>query len=346
MTLEIVRHSPAVPLILEPVHGTPREANPYFVYTNALDSRQSARVQRQCLDRIARLLLPGLAADLEEPGAVMPWWWLRMEHTAKLRSVLLEQTTPPRRPGEDPEPWSPSYVNQHLTALRRVLEVCWDLELIGTDEYLRARKIKNVKGSRERAGRHLAEVEIHALLRVCLEADGLGAKRDAAAVAVLHSTGLRVAELVDARRRDYSPGDRLLQVIGKGNKQRTVAVHEDAATYLGRWLVATEHVTGPLFCPVMKSGTAVNRRMSPKAVEDLLEKRRRVAGLPALTTHDFRRTLASNLLDMGVDVVTVKEILGHESIETTAMYDRRSERKRREVIDRLHLPSAAELLAA
>lgn len=333
---------------LYPVYDLPEAANPYWVYLNRLDSVRSRRVQGDCLNRIAKLLAHGTDREPPESGAHVRWWRLRMEHTAKLRALLQEQSTPPRAGGSgaEPEPWSPSYVNQHLTALRRVLEVCWEMGRMDTDQYQRATNIKNVKGSREKTGRHIADAEVTSLLRACALDDGLSVRRDLAVIATLHSTGLRVAEIAAAKRRDYSPGDRALQVIGKGNKQRTVNLHEDAADYLGQWLVATEHVTGPLFCPINRWGTAVGRSMSERSYEDILDKWRRAAGLPKITVHDFRRTLASNLFDMGVDPVRIAEILGHESVVTSARYDRRGERQRREIIDQLSLPRLTDLLAA
>lgn len=344
-SLAIADHSPT-PAELAPVTGVPAERNPYWVYTNGLDSPQSRRVQRECLDRLAWLVLDDLPSDLEHAGATVPWWLLRYPHTAALRALLLEQITPPRQPGGRARPWSPSYINQHITALRRVLEVSWDLQLIDTDTYMRARKITSVKGTRELAGRHLAAGEIHGLLRACVADDGLATLRDAAAIAILHSTGVRVAELAGAGRCDYSPGDRTLAIIGKGNKQRTAHIHEDAARYIDRWLSATPQITGPIICPVNRYGTAVDRHLTTKPIEDLLEKRRLKAGLVDLSPHDFRRTLTSNLLEMGVDLNTVKEIIGHASVVTTAMYDRRKDKERGAIIDRLALPQPAELLAA
>ena len=71
----------------------------------------------------------------------------------------------------------------------------------------------------------------------------------------------------------------------------------------------------------------------------ILGRRRRQAGLEdAITWHDFRRTFAGNLLDAGVDLVTVQKLLGHSSPTTTSNYDRRGEAAKQKAIGKIELP--------
>ena len=73
----------------------------------------------------------------------------------------------------------------------------------------------------------------------------------------------------------------------------------------------------------------------PRAIGLIVARRLGECDLDPLTTHDPRRTLVSNLLDGGTDLVTVSEIVGHSSPATTAGYDQRPRRKHRTAIDRL-----------
>lgn len=77
----------------------------------------------------------------------------------------------------------------------------------------------------------------------------------------------------------------------------------------------------------------------------MVNKRRLQAGLPRLSTHDFRRTFIGDLLDEGVDLSTVQQIVDHDSPVTTARYDRRPRRTRKAAVEKLanRLPSPEDL---
>jgi len=74
-----------------------------------------------------------------------------------------------------------------------------------------------------------------------------------------------------------------------------------------------------------------------------VDRRRREAGLPPTTTHDYRRTFIGDVIDAGGDLVQAQQLAGHKSPITTAQYDRRPARKRRAAVDRLHLPAPEDL---
>jgi site-specific recombinase XerD len=83
------------------------------------------------------------------------------------------------------------------------------------------------------------------------------------------------------------------------------------------------------------------RHLSPSAIFRILIRRGKDAGVE-IAPHDCRRSLASDLLDSGADLNVVKEILGHERIDTTARYDRRDEKAQQSAIARIHVPFKAE----
>lgn len=321
--------------LLKFIPGRAGTADPYQAYLDTLDATTSRPTMRGCLDRIARIVLEeeaGAPLPYDVTGACRTWERIRHEHATHIRALLIAQQT-------NGVPWSPSTVNKHLSALRQVLKTAWRLRLMSTDDYHRAADIANLKGTRLPTGRSIHRDELAAMLQVCEDQPGPAGRRDAALIAVLYSTGIRRAEAAGARLDRYDPGERTLRIIGKRDKERAVYVILDAVPPLNRWLSLLNTSTGPMFRPVDKHGHIARRHLAPRTIGDIVDRVRIAAGLPPLDTHDFRRTVAGDLLDKGVDIVTVQRLLGHQRSETTAGYDRRPGRAARESADRLSLPS-------
>ena len=314
------------PLPALPVDQRPT-ADPYQVYLDSLDSAESRRTMRGALDRIARMQ----TGDPDATGAWQPWWLLRYEHTTAIRAKLIETGH------------SPSHINKHLIAIRQVLRASWRMGLMTADEYERAADIKSIRGQRLPAGRNINKNELSAMLRVCKEAEGPAAVRDAALVALLYVTGIRRFEAAAVLIEQYDPGERSVRIIGKGNKERLVYVTPSAVPPLDRWLNLLGTRRGPMFRPVHRSGAISKGPMTPRAVGYVIDRTRQKAGLPPLSTHDLRRTFAGDLLDAGVDLSTAQKLMGHASPVTTSGYDRRADRVLKDAADRLTLPSPESL---
>jgi site-specific recombinase XerD len=162
-------------------------------------------------------------------------------------------------------------------------------------------------------------------------------------VAVLYGGGLRRAEAValDVANYDAATGDLVLK--GKGRKERRVYLQLAARAATDAWLAQrTESLggvtSGALFVPITKTGRHVLRRLTEQAVWMILDKRRLQAGIAPFSPHDVRRTFIGDLLDAGADISSVQQLAGHASVQTTARYDRRGERVRRQAAELLHVP--------
>jgi integrase len=319
---------PAVPGPAAPPVEPARD--PYHVYLDSLTSPESRRTMRGCLDRLARLL----TGDEHATGAGQPWHLLRYEHTVRIRTMLTEQG------------WSPAYVNKHLVALRRVLKEAWRLGQSSAEDYTRAADLAPVRHSRLPTGHHVPPEVVGAALAAC--DDSPAGVRDAALIAVLYSTGCRRAEIGGLALADYDPGARSLRVRGKRDKERLVYLTADAIGLVERWLAVRGGTPGALFSPISRAGRVRVREGRPvgltgQGIADILARRLGAAGASRRTAHDFRRTFIGELLDAGVDLATAQALVGHSSPATTARYDRRPERTRREAVDRLRLPAARPL---
>ena len=249
---------------------------------------------------------------------------------------------------------SPNTINRNLAAVRWWARRLGDLvfEVSGVDpdrrreivtQAARVASIKDVRGQRQQKGRHVYPGELKALLRACMDDPKPSGIRDAAMIAVAWMTGARRAEIVVLEMVDYTPtgeneGD--LAIQGKGDKVRTVYIFDGAAAALDDWLLLRGDLSGPIFCPVWKSGKIrVGRGISTEAMAQMLRKRAEQAGLDKpITWHDFRRTFAGNLLEAGHDLVTVQKLMGHATPVTTSLYDRRGEETKRRAVRSLHVP--------
>lgn len=161
--------------------------------------------------------------------------------------------------------------------------------------------------------------------------------RDQALLAVLAYTACRVGELIRLKVGSYktTSGHRILEIYGKGGKERRVPLHAEAVERLERWLdVANirEDLCGPLFRPLLtargegKCGFAM-RPLTRRAVQYLVD--RYVAKLrldPNVTVHSFRVTALTTARERGSDVIDLQDFAGHSDPRTTLMYIRNRDR--------------------
>jgi site-specific recombinase XerD len=303
------------PLLI--LHPIPLDQHPAAVFLAGLSTEISRQTMRQALDGMARLL--GAENCLR-----IQWHLIRFQHVNAIKAALNEQ-------------YKPATVNKYLSALRGVLLAAKQLGLMGVEDYDRAVSVKSVKGSTLPAGRDLSDKEIRRLFAVC-EADPTPAgARDAALFAILR-IGLRVTEIADLTHADFDSTTKRLVVRGKGNKERLVPIAGGSLQALLDWLTVRGKNSGSLFYAVNKGGKIIEQAISRQAIFKICSKRSGEAKIPDFSPHDFRRTFVGDLLDAGADIVTVKDLAGHASIQTTARYDRRGQARLHSAMELLNTP--------
>jgi integrase len=122
---------------------------------------------------------------------------------------------------------------------------------------------------------------------------------------------------------------------GENDENRRVHLPSVLISLVMSWLEIRGMEPGPLLCPISKGGNLQMRHLCLDAVLKILKKRAEAAGVESFSLHDFRRTFCSDLLDAGVDIVTVQKLAGHSSPVTTAKYDRRGEETKRKAVQKL-----------
>ncbi len=144
--------------------------------------------------------------------------------------------------------------------------------------------------------------------------------RDAAVMALLYGSGLRISEALSLKRRDVplpGKGD-VLTVTGKGNKTRMVPVLSNVLQLIADYVAICPHALpqeGPIFIG------ARGGPLSPRIIQLTMQRLRGALGLPdSATPHALRHSFATHLLSRGGDLRAIQELLGHSSLSTTQIY--------------------------
>ncbi|MDA4110541.1 tyrosine recombinase XerC [Mycolicibacterium holsaticum] len=163
------------------------------------------------------------------------------------------------------------------------------------------------------------------------------ALRDRLIVELLYATGIRVSELCGLDLDDVDTSRRLLRVLGKGNKQRTVPFGEPAQAALTSWLAdGRPALTTAHSGPALLLG-ARGRRLDPRQARTVVHQTvAAVDGAPDIGPHGLRHSAATHLLEGGADLRVVQELLGHSTLATTQLYTHVTVARLRAVHDQAH----------
>ncbi|MBQ9754406.1 MAG: tyrosine recombinase [Lentisphaeria bacterium] len=163
------------------------------------------------------------------------------------------------------------------------------------------------------------------------------ALRDTALTETIYSGGLRISEAVGLNMADVNIADGIMQIRGKGKKERLAALGSAAARALGAYFRFRRSAgfsnapDSPVF--LNKSGSRLTARSYQRNLQEYLI----FAGLPPdFTPHKLRHSFATHLLDAGSDLRSVQELLGHENLSTTQIYTHVSIQRLRQVYAAAH----------
>lgn len=151
--------------------------------------------------------------------------------------------------------------------------------------------------------------------------DNFYGKRNRCILEVLYATGVRVSELVNIKLSDIDFDNGTIKVIGKGNKERIVYFLDYPKKYMldyienGRNVMLNNKPCEYLF--INKLGNKLTTRGVELIIKDIISK---TSIKSNVTPHTIRHTFATHLLNEGCDIMSVKELLGHESLKATQVY--------------------------
>ncbi len=255
------------------------------------------------------------------------------EHIWKYRVFLSRHIDPRKKIG-----LKKSTQNYYLIALRSLLEFFVEKGV----ECLPPSKIKLAKDKSDREVKFLTLPQLERLL-TAPDASDIKGLRDKAILESFFSTGLRISELSSLDRDQLKIKKETKEievaVVGKGSKVRTVYFSARSVEALRRYLEKRTDMDEALFInfkPGIKK-TSLSRRLTNRAIEDIVKKYVKISGLPVMATpHTLRHSFATDLLSHGVDLRIVQEFLGHRNIATTQIYTHVTNKQLRDIHRQAH----------
>ena len=234
------------------------------------------------------------------------------------------------------KPLSKLTQNYYLIALRSLLSYFTDKDV----QSIPSDKIKLPKDSRnEKNVKFLSLDQIERLLMAPKVNNAQGI-RDRAILESLFSTGLRIAELVALNTEQFknikNNTNLEVSIIGKGNRPRTVYFSERSLDWIKKYLEVRDDDCKALFINY-RSRKDSDKRLTVRSIERLVKNYATLANIPFFTTpHTLRHSMATDLLNKGVDLRTIQEFLGHRNIATTQIYTHVTNKKLKDVHKEFH----------
>jgi len=224
--------------------------------------------------------------------------------------------------------WAPTTVNAALSEIKAVCEIAFLHDQMDVQTYQRIKLVKRLKASRQYSGRELSGAEIKRFELSCDDGSYVGL-RDKSIFLLGVGCGLRRAELASLTVSNLNFSDNSVNVIGKGDKERTVWMPDQVSAALDEYIHEVRvPEDSPLFVKFGKEDEpliARKKHLGNSSINYILEQRRELAKIDKFKPHDLRKTYGTKLLRDGVDIKTVSRLLGHSSVTTTEIYDVRDE---------------------
>ncbi len=209
-------------------------------------------------------------------------------------------------------------IARKLSSLRSFYKYLFNNNFIKTNPFKYVKTPKKEK----MLPKYLSVVDLETIFNIPDLSSSLG-QRDRLILEILYATGIRVGELVEIKVSDIDFYNKEIKVNGKGSKQRIVEFGDYCLEYInlflndGRVKILKKHNKNVPYLIINEHGDKITTR----GVELLIDKIIKKAALKRkVTPHMLRHTFATHLLNEGCDILTVKELLGHESLESTQIY--------------------------
>lgn len=222
-------------------------------------------------------------------------------------------------------------ISRKLSSLRSFYNYLYKNDIVSKNYFS---NIKNPKKENS-LPKFVKDIDIDKMFNIPDIRNAIG-QRNLLIIRMLYATGVRVSELVNIKLSDIDINERTILIFGKGSKERLVVFGNNTKEILllylnnGRYKL-TKKDTDYLF--LNKDGDKLSDRYVRKILDDIIVK---ASITMHVSPHMLRHTFATDMLNNGADLVSVKDLLGHESLNTTSIYTHVSDDKIREIYNMAH----------
>lgn len=226
-------------------------------------------------------------------------------------------------------------ISRKLSGVRSFYNYLYNHDVIKTNYFTDVHNPKKIRS----LPHYLKTSEIDKVLDNTNEVTLYG-ERNKLIVELLYVTGLRVSELVNIKLKDIDKYNKSIKILGKGSKERIVYYEDNCSELLNKYLNNTRREldkSNSEYLLLNKFGNKLSTRM----IRNILNNLTIGTSIEQIYPHMIRHTFATTMLNNGADLMTVKELLGHESINTTSIYTHVTNEQIRKVFDSCH-PRAKE----
>jgi integrase/recombinase XerC len=227
-------------------------------------------------------------------------------------------------------------ISRHLSSIRSFYNYLIHEDIVSTNRFKEVSNPKRIQS----LPKYIQDNDLEKMFLV-FDLDDKLEQRNSLILEMLYATGVRVSELVNIKIKDINFYDNTIKILGKGSKERIVIYGSFCADSLERYLndgrkKLVKNDNDYLF--LNKDGNKITERSIRKILDKIIDK----ASLDIhVSPHMLRHTFATDMLNSGADLVSVKELLGHESLNTTSIYTHVSQEQVRKVYEMAH-PRAKE----
>lgn len=235
--------------------------------------------------------------------------------TITFRSFIAYLNSANKKDDDERKVVSKRSINRKISALRTFFKYLQEKKIVKTNKVNYITMPKFEKELPNILGRE----DINKL-RDAINTSKITGIRDRLIIELLYSSGIRASELIDLNEYMINIEERELRVIGKGNKERITFFSENSKKWLEKYIEEKKKKYSNYTKDVVFANSK-GEKLTTRSLRRLIADYAKKAGLQKeVTPHVFRHTFATELLNNGVDIRYLQELLGHSSISTTQVY--------------------------